>query len=157
MKHQPGVLLSLPHTDKLEGLPALEIGKQSIREVAAMTSEYILAPGSDVGPLVILLGCSTAAEDIPWQSAVAAFRRRGASVVVGTLVETLGRQTGPMARHLTDRIWGAKKAKGGTIGDVFRDLRRRSVLSGATLGMSLVAFGQAGWLLREDDSPTQAP
>lgn len=145
LEHRPGVLLSLPHTDEIGGLVALEIGRRSIREVAAMTEDYVVAPGSGVGPVVLLLGCSTAAADIPWQSAVAAFRRRGASVVIGTLVETLGRQTAPLARHVAEQMWGPGRARHETIGDMVQALRREAVTSGATLGMSLVAFGEAGW------------
>jgi len=146
--HKPGVLLSLPHTDEVDGCLALQIGRGSVQEVEAITREYVVPPGSDDGgPVVLLLGCSTAATDIPWQSAVAAFRRRGAAVVVGTLVETLGRQTAPLARHFAEQMWGPARVHGETIGEVLQALRRHSVASGATLGMSLVAFGQSGWLV----------
>lgn len=147
--HRPGVLLSLPHTDEIGGLVALQIGRRSIREVAAMTEDYVVAPGTGVGPVVMLLGCSTAAADISWQSAVAAFRRRGASVVIGTLVETLGRQTAPLARHVAEQMWGRERVRHETIGEVVQALRRDAVSSGATLGMSLVAFGETGWRVPE--------
>jgi hypothetical protein len=146
-KRKPGVLLSLPHAEIVDDLPALQIGISSVQELAAMTKDYVVAPGSDVGPMVLLLGCSTATDAIQWQSAVAAFRRLGASVVVGTLVETLGRQTAPLARHFAEQMWGPTRAQGQTIGEVLQELRRHSVASGATLGMSLVAFGQSGWLV----------
>ena len=143
--HKPGLVLSLPHTDRVGDLVALQIGRTSIREVAALTGDYVVPPGAPVGPVVFLLGCSTASEDIPWQSSVAAFRRGGASLVVGTLVETLGRQTAPMARLLTEQLWGTQPARGATIGETLRDTRRRLVADGATLGLSLVVFGQSGW------------
>lgn len=145
--HKPGLVLSLPHTDRKGNLVALQIGKTSIREVAALTGDYVVSPGAPVGPVVFLLGCSTANEDIPWQSSVAAFRRGGASLVVGSVVETLGRQTAPMARMVADQLWGPQPARGATIGETLRDVRRRLVAEGATLGLSLVVFGQSGWLL----------
>lgn len=147
--HQPGLVLSLPHTDRIGDLVALQIGKTSVREVAALTGDYVVPPGAAVGPVVFLLGCSTASEDIPWNSSVAAFRRGGASLVVGSVVETLGRQTAPMARLLADQLWGPDPARGATIGEALRLVRRRLVAEGATLGLSLVVFGQSGWLLPE--------
>jgi hypothetical protein len=146
-RHKPGLLLALPHTMEVGGLVALQIGTRSVREVAALTREYVMPRGSAVGPVVMLLGCSTAQERISWQSAAAAMRRRGASVVIGTLVGVLGRQTAPMARHIAQLMWGPERLTGKTIGEVLQAVRRRSVASGATLGMSLVATGQTGWLV----------
>jgi hypothetical protein len=143
--HRPGVLLALPHAEEVDGVIALQIGRRSLREVGGLTVGDVVAPGAEVGPVVLLLGCSTAVADASWQSAAAAFRRRGASLVVGTLVEALGRQTAPLARHLADLLWGPRLGTGDTIGEMLTEVRRASVASGATLGMSLVAFGQAGW------------
>jgi hypothetical protein len=100
----------------------------------------------------MLLGCDTAVADVPWQSAAGAFRRRGATVVVGTLAETLGRQTAPMVRLLSDMLWGPNPITEPTMGAVMRTVRRRLLAQGSTLGMSLVAFGDAGWLLPQGDT-----
>jgi hypothetical protein len=145
--HRPGLVLSLPHTAKIGDLVALQIGETSIREVAALTDDYVVPPDCPVGPVVFLLGCSTANEGIPWQSSVAQFRRGGASLVVGSVVETLGRQTAPMARMLADQLWGPQAATGTTVGETLREVRRRLVAGGATLGLSLVVFGQSSWRL----------
>jgi hypothetical protein len=145
----PGVLLSLPHTGQIGHLVALEIGTNSMQEVAALTQDDVAPIGTEVGPVVLLLGCSTAVTEIPWQSAAAAFRRQGASLVVGTLIATLGRQTGPLARAFAELMWGDEGVKGETIGALLQSLRRQMVASGTTIGMSLIAFGQSGWMVPE--------
>ena len=83
-----------------------------------------------------------AAGELPWQSAVAAFRRRGASVVVGTLVETLGRQAAVMVELLSAELWSIG-ARPETVGELLRSVRRELVASGHTLGLSVVAFGDS--------------
>lgn len=151
-QHKPGLLLSLPHNEATEeGLSALEIGDHSLLDVPAVGDEHVLPPGASVGPVVMLLGCNTAVAKVPWQSAAAQFRRRGASVVVGTLAESLGRQSAPMARHVADALWGPQAVSGATMGEVMQGVRRRLVADGATLGLSLVAFGHAGWLVAEPE------
>jgi hypothetical protein len=148
--HHPGLLLTLPHNDEAaDSLPVLEIGDRSRLEVGGLRPRHVLAHNAPVGPVVMLLGCTTAHDEIAWQSAAAAFRRRGASVVVGTLAETLGRQSAPMARMLADSLWGPDAVQGATMGEVMRQVRRRLVADGATLGMSLVAFGHTGWLVQQ--------
>ncbi len=154
--HRPGLLLALPHNEENDThLPVLQIGKSSGLNVGGMTTKEVLAKAPDAaGPVVMLLGCNTAVAEVPWQSAVDAFRRNGAAVVVGTLAETLGRQTGPMARLLADSLWGPDAVREQTMGEVMRSVRRQLLLQGATLGMSLVAFGHAGWLLPQKDGGT---
>lgn len=148
--HRPGLLLTLPHNDRAEdNLPVLEIGKRSRLEVGGLGRRHVLARDAPVGPVVMLLGCTTAQDEVAWQSAAAAFRRCGATVVVGTLAETLGRQSAPMARMLADSLWGPHAVVGATMGEVMRQVRRRLVADGATLGMSLVAFGHTGWLVQQ--------
>jgi hypothetical protein len=147
--HRPGLLLTLPHNERAaDGLPMLEIGAKSRLDVGAVTDDYVMTSGAGVGPVVLLLGCDTAHEDVPWQSAAAAFRRRGASVVIGTLVQTLGRQTAPTARLLVEALWGDDPVEQTTMGELIRELRRRLLLQGWTLGMSLVAFGDGDWRVR---------
>jgi hypothetical protein len=148
----PGLLLTLPHTDDAAGLPTLKIGNRSSLEIAGITPKHVLAADATVGPIVFLLGCNTANADIPWQSSAAQFRRQGAAVVIGTLAETLGRQTGPMARLLADLLWGTDAVRAPTLGEIMLTVRRRLVDSGSTLGMSLVAFGHASWLLTRAES-----
>lgn len=158
---RPGLILSLPHNDRdADNLPRLEIGRGKVLSVGALDSRYVLGtePTPDqVGPVVFLLGCNTAKESVPWYSAASAFRRRGASVVVGTLSEALGRQTAPMTRLLADLLWGAPDTdpiRATTLGDIMLLIRRRLVAEGMTLGMSLVAFGHAGWMLSPATPPT---
>ena len=153
-RKRPGLILSLPHNDRDElDLPRLEIGRGKLLSVGALDRSYVTGTDADpdgIGPVVFLLGCNTANEALPWYTAAAAFRRRGAAVVVGTLSEALGRQTAPMTRLLAELLWGApgvEPIQAETLGDIMLLIRRRLVAEGMTLGLSLVAFGHAGWLL----------
>jgi hypothetical protein len=146
--HRPGLLLALPHNETGDGKSILFIGAKSKLDVGAMTKGHLMPADTDVGPVVMLLGCDTAHADVDFQSAAAAFRLHGATVVVGTLVQALGRQTAPMARMLVDALWGPESEP--TIGEVIRTVRRRLIAEGWTLGMSLVAFGDGGWRTRPE-------
>jgi hypothetical protein len=150
-EHRPGLLITLPHNEGApDGLRMLEIGHRSHLDIGAVTSDYVVAADAAVGPVVLLLGCDTAHADVSWQSAASAFRRRGAAVVVGTLVQALGRQTAPMTRLIADALWGPDAVTSTTVGEVVRSVRRRLIAQGMTLGMSLVAFGDADWLITSE-------
>ena len=62
-----------------------------------------------------------------------------------------------MTRLLADLLWGAPDTdpiRATTLGDIMLLIRRRLVAEGMTLGMSLVAFGHAGWMLSPATPPT---
>ncbi|MEV0536132.1 hypothetical protein [Kitasatospora sp. NPDC050463] len=154
----PPLLLALPHHGRDEGntivleignrmrpsrLPSVLIGRQDILSD--------LREG-DTGPIVMLLGCTMAEADVSWQNVAAKFLQESAPVVVGTLVPTLGRQAAVMATIAATML--ADRANDGkSIGALVRDIRRRLLALGFTLAMSIVAFGDARWLV---ESPAGA-
>lgn len=148
----PPLLLALPHNGRDEGntivleignrlrpsrLPSVLIGRQDILSD--------LRDG-DTGPIVMLLGCTMAEADVSWQNVAAKFLQESAPVVVGTLVPTLGRQAAVMAT-IAATMLADRASDGKSIGELVRDIRRRLLALGFTLAMSIVAFGDARWLV----------
>ncbi|MEU1505396.1 hypothetical protein [Kitasatospora sp. NPDC005748] len=148
----PPLLVALPHNASDEGSTAvLEIGKTnrpSRLAAVLIDRRYILSDRHDggTGPVVMLLGCTMAQAEVRWQNVAAKFLQESAPVVVATLVPTLGRQAAVMAgigaATLADRA-----SDGKSIGELVRDIRRLLLARGFTLAMSIVAFGDARWLV----------
>jgi hypothetical protein len=70
-------------------------------------------------------------------------------VVIGTLTPILGRHAAPVANALIeqlDQFWdGGRPAV--TIGDALTNVRRKFMADGLPVGLTLVAFGDADWLV----------
>ncbi|MFD0345962.1 hypothetical protein ACFQ0M_07510 [Kitasatospora aburaviensis] len=88
------------------------------------------------GPIVMLLGCNTAQEDISWQNVAARFLEKSAPVVVGTLVPTLGPQAAVMA-GIAAVMLAENTNENRSIGELVRDIRRRLLTLGYTLAMAV--------------------
>ncbi|MGW4896979.1 hypothetical protein ACWEQL_32680 [Kitasatospora sp. NPDC004240] len=148
----PALLLAVPHNARDEGdTPVLQIGprgRPSELPSVQISRLHIVSElhGGGNGPIVMLLGCNTAQEDVRWQNVAAKFLQESAPVVVGTLVPTLGRQATVMASAAAVML--AEDPGGGrSIGELVRDIRRRLLVLGHTLAMAVVAFGDARWLV----------
>jgi hypothetical protein len=99
-------------------------------------------------PLLLLLGCSTATQTRAFQSFVTQFRRAGASIVIGTLCEILGRHAAPIAKGLTERLCAANASQTGKpMGSLMRELRREMLAAGYPIVLAVAAFGDADWLV----------
>ncbi|GAB7185324.1 hypothetical protein ATKI12_5155 [Kitasatospora sp. Ki12] len=155
----PPLLLAVPHnTHDAGGIPVLVIGKQSELPSLLIDRRHIVSDRHDheVGPVVMLLGCNTAQEDISWQNVAARFLEKSAPVVVGTLVPTLGRQATVMASIAGGMLAGNTR-QDLSIGELVRDIRRQLLLRGCTLAMAVVAFGDARWLVGNRGAVTDTP
>jgi hypothetical protein len=95
----------------------------------------------------VLLGCETGSSAAPFQDFVAAFRRSGAALVLGTLSEILGRQAGPVAQELTQELRRQLRDRPTPFGDVLLTVRRKLLQKGLTVVLALIAYGDADWLL----------
>ncbi|MCG6498470.1 hypothetical protein [Kitasatospora sp. A2-31] len=148
----PALLLAVAHNARDEGFaPVLEIGKKSRPSrlpSLRIDRRDIVSELHDrgTGPIVMLLGCNTAQEDISWQNVAARFLEKSAPVVVGTLVPTLGRQAAVMA-GIAAVMLAENTQENRSIGELVRDIRRRLLTLGYTLAMAVVAFGDARWLV----------
>lgn len=144
----PEILLLLPHTEMLMGANVLEIGTQDYLAAAKVKTGYVREPPAtppEAGPLVLLLGCRTAMEEVPFSNFIAAFRRARASVIVATMSTVRGRHMAPVAEEAIRLI--LKRAQGPrcAIGEMIRELRHELLVKGLPVGLTLVAFGDVDW------------
>lgn len=148
----PEVLLLMPHTEASLGASTLEIGVDRI--AAAQIDERHVSspppPPPKPGPIVILLGCRTAANEVPFSNFVGAFRRANASVVVATISTVRGRDMAPVAQHALALLLARAKGSATTVGDIVLELRRKVLRGGAPIALTLVAYGDIDWQLGGD-------
>ena len=71
----------------------------------------------------------------------------GAGVVVTTINAILARHAVPVARELLGLLKSASKKGDASMGDTLRDLRRQALADGYPMVLSVVAFGDADWVL----------
>lgn len=138
----PGLLVLLAHTEPRNDIAALVIGDEE-RALLGEIDERFVRRSDGPPPLVMLLGCSTASTERPFQSFVVQFQNvGGAAIVLGTLCEILGQHAAPIAQALTARL---KAASGLPLGNLMLDARRALLAQGFPIVLSVVAFGDADW------------
>jgi hypothetical protein len=142
----PSLCVLLPHIDVDNGNDVIEIGTKAFLTNAQIDEDVV---GTNHPVIVFLLGCETAAPELRLASFVASFRHAGADVVIGTLTPVLGRHAAPVANALIeqlDQFWdGSRPAV--TVGDALTNVRRKFMADGLPVGLTLVAFGDADWLV----------
>jgi hypothetical protein len=155
-KSEPPILLLLSHTEPAPGGAALEINKAAANErrfVDEINEHYINLNGERVGPLVLLIGCDTGVvSPSDFQSFVAQFKEKGASMVVGTIAPILGRHASRVAEALVEEMKaiGATPGhgdKGVPFGAVMRQIRRNLLAKGVLVSLALTSYGDADWRL----------
>jgi hypothetical protein len=141
----PSILMLLPHTVQDDDyILNLEIGKDCRLPVDGITQTLGYAVQGHWPSVVVLLGCKTAAPDLPFQGFVPEFRRNGVALVLTTLTPVLGRHAAPVAEMLLNEFEGAAEETV-TFGDVLLRVRRRALAAGIPMVLSLVAYGDADW------------
>ena len=144
---QPALLLLLSHSDSAHGLSTLVIGAKDAALVTELDQRFV-GRGAGPGPIVILLGCSTAVPKPVYESFVTQFRRGGAAVVIGTLCEILGRHAAPIAKALVEQLaLAAKESEGAPLGECMTRLRRQLLAQGIPIVLTVIAFGDADWII----------
>ena len=144
----PSLLLAMSHTqmDDEIGAEVLQIGASSNLRSQSIGGKHVQLPVGTVGPIVLLLGCTTSNQEIGYLGFVPAFLNHHAAVVVGTVAKVLGRQTGPVARKFLRAAFDAQ-GKDVTLGEVMRRTRGEMLLANNAMGMTLTAYGNSDWLL----------
>lgn len=153
---EPPVLLLLSHTAADPGGAALEINKESAKErrfVQDINEHYVNLNAARIGPVVFLIGCDTGvvpASD--FQSFVAQFKEKGASLVVGTIAPILGRHASRAAEALIDELQQIGPGdgpgdRGVPFGAVMRQIRRNLLARGILISLALTSYGDADWRL----------
>lgn len=151
-RHRP-LLVMLPHHDAEAGLDFLEIGDEGLPPAKGHLSrgqldEYYINPARrEPGPIVLLLGCRTAAQtEVGYVQLARRFQQLHSSIVVGTLAQVLGRHAAPVARELVAQLVAEEDADA-DFGRIMRRVRRRMLAKGYLMALCLVALGDAEWRL----------
>jgi hypothetical protein len=142
----PSLLVLLSHTDDDgNGTRLLVIDQAEKLYISSIDPTYV-GKGGGQGPIVMLLGCTTAIAELAFQSFVERFRLGGAAIVVGTLCEVLGRHAAPIASELIAEIGGAAKQPDGVaLGELLPAIRRRLLARGFPIVMAIAVYGDADW------------
>jgi len=153
MKECPSLLLLMPHHGIQDKLDYLEIGDEQLPENlgklsrAQLLRQYVNVDDRDPGPMVLLLGCQTAARtETGYVQITHLIQEQHASIVLGTLAEILGRHAAPLARELVAELVAIKDPQT-DFGTVMRRVRRRMLARGYLMALCLVALGDAEWRL----------
>ncbi|NVM77479.1 hypothetical protein FHW83_003297 [Duganella sp. SG902] len=140
IQSNPSLLALIPHIDK----DHLYIGQGDSLSFGAMEIEHI---GSGK-PVVIAMGCSSALSPVALASLPSTFLRLGASAVIAALTELLGRHATIVTLEMVKILRDATKATNATtIGDVISTTRREMLSKNLAIGLVLVAFGDADFIL----------
>jgi len=152
----PSVLVLLSHTELNGpdgvGLEIAAKGGAELRALPAITARHVNPKATDPGPLVMLLGCTTAVPLESFQSFVVKFKDKGAALVVGTIAPVLGRHASRTAETLIDEFRrvaqdASAPENGVPVGDALREVRRNMLAKGILMAMSLAVYGDADWRL----------
>lgn len=158
----PPLLILLAHHDLDDGLDYLEIGSEALDEELKwrfrpeLNERLINPPPVEPGPIVLLLGCLTAADnaEMGYSGLANTFTAFRAGVVLGTLAKILGRHAAPLASELVSELV-AVDMPDADFGTVMRRVRRRMLGRGYLMALSLVSLGDAEWHLPQS-RPGQA-
>jgi len=139
-------MVLLPHTDVGQYGEILQIGEADALTNAQIDPSLV---GNKPPVIVILLGCETASAKVRYANFVARFRKANASVVIGTLTPVLGRHAAPVAEALVERLdkYWDEAFRATTVGDAMAEVRRQFMAKGLPIGLAVVAFGDADWVV----------
>jgi hypothetical protein len=149
-KRGPGLLVVLPHTleDTTFKLPTLEIATSEDLLLSQIEIEHVRLDALGPGPVVLLLGCDTGVQPIPYESFVVRLRSRHASIVVSTISSVLGRHAAPTAVALIEALLRHRGDPTKTFGDVMLAVRRELLRKPIAMSLALSAYGDADWRLQ---------
>jgi hypothetical protein len=143
---KPRVLILLSHTEGSGSTVSLEIGGEALK-CGQMNWHYVKPEDNDLyKPLVALIGCDTTGSGMRYGGAVSQFHSEGAAIVIGTIAEVFGQHAVRVAEMLVNRLkQGSPNNR--RIGEVMQALKREALCEGLLMGLCLVAFGDADWIL----------
>jgi hypothetical protein len=147
-ERSPSLLVLLPHTvrDAKSHQQTLEISVNQRLIHGNLQRKHVLGKTGLPHPLVILMGCKTAAPDISYESFVLKFRLYGAALVVGTGSTILGRHAATVTKSFIEDIAAIKSSKV-SFGELMLNARRRLVADGKLMALCLTSYGDTDWLL----------
>ena len=155
-------MVVLPHHHVEANQDYLEIGADNLPDEdrllsrGRMTDIFVNPEGTDPGPIVILLGCRTAAEtETGYVHLARRFQQLSTAIVMGTLAKILGRHAAPVARELVAELVSVSDANA-DFGTIMLKVRRRMLAKGYLMSLCLVALGDAEWRLTPRITPTNS-
>lgn len=143
----PNLLLLMPHSldsPDFPGLPALEVSGDKLTSSHFTAGHVHGGDEATQGPLVLLLGCSTALADTPFLGFVYRFYKEGAPVVVGTLATVHSSQAAMVACRVLAGIKSPSQP-GTRFDEAMLQVRRQLLADGYEVALSLVAYGHSSW------------
>jgi hypothetical protein len=153
--HAPNLLILMPHTGKYQSRDALELGPGTTdnhwrAKVSISKADVGL---TDQVEFVALLGCNTAGSSEQFATYPEQFRRYGADLMVTTIATLRGADAVPIATELVDMLKEAASSPQHlkTFGGFVTELRRKAFLAGAPGVLSVVAYGDADWVVGDGD------
>jgi hypothetical protein len=151
----PNLLLLMPHTGTYQSRDALELGTGTTKDHWRAKSRISEA---DVGltdqvEFVALLGCNTTESNQQFATYPEQFRRYGADLLLTTTATVRGADAVPIATVLVDMLKEAASSPRHlkTFGGFVTELRRRAFVAGAPGVLSVVAYGDADWIVGDAD------
>jgi hypothetical protein len=143
---KPVLILTLPHSTGADDRIGLEISGDVLQS-RFISDTYIRAKPDRKPPLVVLLGCDTAAAYDPkaYTSHVTYFRQASAPVVLGTLASVEPTDSATFATTLVKHLVSVIDKNPGRFGTVLLETKREAVASGLIMALGLVGFGDADW------------
>ena len=144
------LLVLLVHTETAgpgDTMSQMEIGKESWLVSARLDERYVRPSVETSPPVVLLIGCETAAPEVSFAGLASQFRRHGAAIVVSTGSKIHSDQAVPIAAGLIEQLGAIDEHAEGCFGEVMRGIRRRMLAEGHVMVLTLTAFGDADWRL----------
>lgn len=145
---RPTLLLALPHTleDDVLGAPAMSIGAEDLLVTSQLGQPHVRADDDD-HVAVLLLGCETAIDAVPFEHFPAAFRHGGAQIVLGTLTKVLGRHAAPLAIDVASALLSTPPGEAASLGERLVELRRQRLEGFGPPALAITAYGDADWII----------
>nr|WP_315220533.1 hypothetical protein [uncultured Duganella sp.] len=139
----PGLILSMPHTDGTGRNVSLEISEQTIESID-LTDDHVCPRPAGRPPIVVLLGCDVAAPTEAFSRHVAVFNRKGAAVVLATVATVASSHAAEVAALLATELL-KERAHPFRLGEAIRAVKRQSLLNNLIMPLCVVAYGDADW------------
>jgi hypothetical protein len=143
--HHPRIMMVMPHTDGSGTNATLEISARTIK-TGSIKEDHVRPDESYDFPIVALLGCDTTGTTLDFGSHVRQFRRKGASMVIGTIATVFGGHAAQVAKMIVEGF-SEESTKPICMGEVLRSVKQKALLEGLVMAMCVVAFGDADWKL----------
>lgn len=152
-RHRPDLLVLLPHSDSdpIHGNHFIEIGSDHLTHGGIREKHVATCDGEK--PIVLLLGCDTAAtRGQQFTSLAGEFLHRGALTVVATLSEVFAQPVSVLAGDMVTEM--ASIGEGASMydfGTLLLLLKRRMLSTGNALALTLVCYGDTSWYMKNEN------